>query len=113
MRLRANDKNLAIDALRAVPKVRVRLTRRATMIIGYLALLGSALAGYTGLGFWTITVATVSLSALSRAEFAHLYDRADNMGLLDASDATMLKSMFNAFLASSAAYTGGYFFHLL
>ena len=101
----------AMQGRRAASLVRVRLVQAHDMI-AYMALMGAAIGGFTGTGPWVIGITAVALAALSRAEYNHLYERAADLGLDEASFSTALQSLANAVIASGLAYAGGYAFRL-
>lgn len=74
------------------------------MLIAYLAILGVALASFGNTGPWVIVVGAIALACISQARFGELYRRGREAGLADVVDSTMLRSLGNALLASSAAY---------
>lgn len=82
-------------------------------MIGYLAVFGSSLGGYAGLGPWVIAVAAIALASVSRAHYSELYERGRDLGLLQAIDAVMLRSFGNALLAAGVAYGGGWLLRLI
>jgi hypothetical protein len=77
-------------------------------LLGYLAIFGSSLAGYAGLGPWIIAVAAIALASVSRAQYADLYERGRDLGLVHIIDSTMLRSLGNALVAAGVAYVGGW-----
>jgi hypothetical protein len=91
--------------------------RRAAALLanslGYLAVLGSSLAGYSGLGPWVIAVGAIALASVSRAQYSELYERSRDMGLARVVNSTTLRSLGNALVASSAAYVGGWALRLM
>jgi hypothetical protein len=82
-------------------------------LIGYLAVFGSSLGGYAGLGPWVIAVAAIALASVSRAQYSELYERGRGLGLLDSIDTVMLRSFGNALLAAGVAYGGGWLLRVL
>jgi hypothetical protein len=81
--------------------------------LGYLAVFGAALAGYAGLGPWVIAVAAVALASVSRAQYADLYERGRDLGLISIIDSAMLRSFGNALVAAAVAYGGGWLLKLI
>jgi hypothetical protein len=82
-------------------------------MLAYLAIVGASLAGYAGLPPWTMAATVIVLSSISYTEHGRSYERARNMRLFEIVDAVMLRSVFNAVLASLAAYGFGYFLRLI
>ena len=64
-------------------------------------------------GPWVIAVAARGLFAVSRAEFADVYDRAEKAGAAAMLNLTTLRSIGNALVATGGAYGTGLLFHLL
>jgi len=77
-------------------------------VVGFLTIFGASLAAYAGLGPWVIGAATVGLAALSYAERFDLHRRAMESGAAALSERTMLSSLGNGLLATTAAYGFGY-----
>ncbi len=73
-------------------------------LIAYIAILGSALAGYAGLPLWAIAAGAIALASLSYAEHHRLYDRANEMGFSSLVDGVLLRSFANALVAAGGAY---------
>ena len=86
---------------------------RVQFMISYVALYGVALSAYAGIGPWVIGVITLALAALSYAEFGQLHTRALERGMTEESRSTILQSLGNALVASSAAYGVGMAFRLI
>lgn len=82
-------------------------------MLAYLAILGAALAGLAGGPVWTIAVSAIALMSLSYAEHYHIYRRGQEMGVTDVLEATVLRSAFNAIVASGSAYGGGWLLRLV
>lgn len=82
-------------------------------MIGYLAIFGCALSGYSGLGIWAIAASSLALAALSQAEYGLLYKRARDGGHFGVAQSTSMHSLSNALLASSGAYAAGFALQLL
>lgn len=92
--------------------MRVALERIRTMV-PFLAIFGAALCGYANVGPWVIAVAALGLFAVSRAEYADVYDRAEKAGATAMLNITTLKSIGNALVATAGAYGTGLAVHLL
>jgi len=82
-------------------------------LLGYLAIFGAALSGYAGLGPWIIAVAAIALAAVSRAQYSELYERGRELGFVQATNAIMLRSLGNALVAATIAYSGGLVFRII
>lgn len=78
------------------------------MLLAYLAIVGTALAGLAGLAPWTIGAGAVALAAVSQSIYGDLYRRGREDGLATLVDGVMLRSLGNAILASAAAYGLGW-----
>jgi hypothetical protein len=76
-------------------------------LLSYSAIFVASLCGYAGLPVWVVGAATIALASLSYAENYFLYRRGANFGLFGVMDATLLRSVVNAFFASAAAYAFG------
>jgi hypothetical protein len=86
---------------------------RLAALLGYLAIFGSSLAGYAGLGPWIIAVAAIALASVSRAQYANLYERGRDLGLTAIIDSVMFRSLGNALVAAGVAYGGGWALRLI
>lgn len=82
-------------------------------VLGYLAVFGTSLAGYAGIGPWVIVAGSIALASLSRAQYSELYDRGRDLGLIRAIDSTMLRSFGNALVAAGVAYGGGWLLRVI
>ena len=82
-------------------------------MLAYLAIVGASLAGYAGLPPWTIAAAVIALASISYAEHRRAYERGRDLGLFEIVDAVMLRSVFNAVMASGIAYAFGYVLRLI
>jgi hypothetical protein len=85
--------------------------RRATVLLGslgYFAILGASLAGYAGVGPWVVAIAAIALASFSRAEHGLSYERGRELGLYGIIDSAMIRSVFNAVLASATTYSFGW-----
>ena len=78
------------------------------MLLAYLAIVGTALAGFVGLAPWTIGAGAIALAAVSQSIYADLYRRGRDVGLATLVDGVMLRSLGNAVLAAAAAYGLGW-----
>jgi hypothetical protein len=82
-------------------------------VLGLLAILAVALCGLAGAPAWTAPVAAISLASVSYARNYVLFRRAANLGLQDAIDQTIVRSLVNALAASTMAYGCGLAFRFL
>jgi len=87
--------------------------RRTAVLLGYLAIFGASLGAYAGLGPWIIAVAAIALASASRAQYADLYERGRDLGLVHIIDSAMLRSFGNALVAAGVAYVGGWALRLI
>jgi hypothetical protein len=78
------------------------------VLLGYLAVLGAALAGYAGLAPWAIAATAIALAALSRSQHFELYRRGQDLGLTRAINVTGLRSFLNSVVAAGLAYGTGW-----
>jgi hypothetical protein len=101
----------AKDSHRAASTVSVGL-ERIFKLVGFIAIFGSALSGYSALGPWAIVLSAIALASISRAQFEALYRRAEELGLERLNVSTTLRSFGNALVASGAAYFSGVLFRL-
>jgi len=75
-----------------------------------LALLAVLLVAFCGLGaapMWSVVVAALGLATISYARHHLLFRRAADLGLQGEIDQTLLGSLLNGLLASTAAYGCG------
>lgn len=82
-------------------------------MLAYTSILGAALAGYFSVPAYVIAGSIILLTSISYAEHGRTYQRARELGLSDAADFVMLRSLLNAALASGAAYGFGVFMWLI
>ena len=82
-------------------------------MLGFLAILAAALCGLAGAPAWSVPVAAISLASVSYARHYLLFRRAANLGLQDAIDQTLVRSLINALVASTMAYGCGLVFRFL
>jgi hypothetical protein len=83
------------------------------MLLAYLTILAVLLSGFVGAKPWVVAAAAIALSSLSAYENRELYDRARRSGLFERIDVAVLGSIWNAVLASGAAYGIGWLFRSL
>jgi hypothetical protein len=81
--------------------------------IGYLAVFGSALGGYAGLGPWIIPGAAIALASISYGEHLRAYARGRELGMHAIIDSVMVRSVCNAVVASAVAYGFGWFMRVI
>jgi hypothetical protein len=82
-------------------------------VLGFLAILAVALCGLADAPAWTVPVAAISLASASYARHYVLFRRAASLGLQDAIDQTVVRSLVNALVASTMAYGCGLVFRFL
>lgn len=82
-------------------------------MLGFSAILAAALSGFGGMGVWTVAACAIALASISYAEHYQLYRRGQELGLTEALRSTVLRSFFNAVVASGGAYAGGVLLRLL
>lgn len=82
-------------------------------MLGFLAILAIAFCGLAGAPAWTVPVAAVALASVSYARHYLLFRRAADLGLQDAIDQTLIRSLANGLAASAAAYGCGAAFRFL
>lgn len=82
-------------------------------MLGLLPLLAVALCGLTAAPVWCVPVAALALASISYARHHMLFRRAADLGLQDAIDQTLVRSLANGLVASAAAYGCGAAFRFL
>jgi hypothetical protein len=82
-------------------------------MVAYTAIFAAAMSGYASLGLWAVPLTALALVMLSHAEYAGLYRRGKELGLIGMTQSTMLQSALNALAATGAAYAVGWVFRLL
>jgi hypothetical protein len=82
-------------------------------MLGFLTIFAAALAGFGGVGAWAIAAAAIALASFSYSEHQDLYRRGQELGLIDALRATVMRSFINALIASGGAYGAGVLLRLL
>lgn len=82
-------------------------------MLGFLAIMAIALCGLAGAPAWTVPVAAISLASVSYARHYLLFRRAADLGLQDAIDQTLVRSLANGLVACAAAYGCGAAFRFL
>jgi hypothetical protein len=76
-------------------------------MLGLLPLLVVALCGLTAAPAWSIALSALALASISYARHHTLFRRAADLGLQDAIDQTLIRSLANGLLASATAYGCG------
>jgi hypothetical protein len=76
-------------------------------MLGYLAILVSAMCGLIAAPAWSVMVAAIALSSISYARHQPLFRRAGDLGMQPAIDQTLVASLINGLLAAAAAYGCG------
>ena len=82
------------------------------MLLGYLAILGSSVAGFADVGPWAIAAAAIALTALSYARHELLYDFAREIEFRVV-DLILLRSLGNALISASLAYGFGWLLRVI
>ncbi len=82
-------------------------------MLGYLAILGAAIAGYSGVPPYAIAVSAIALGSISYGENFDLYRRGRALGLHGTLNVVLLRSLLNGLLAAALAYLGGWAFNWL
>jgi hypothetical protein len=82
-------------------------------MLGLLLLFVVGLCGLTGAPFWCVPLAAIALASISYARHHMLFRRAADLGLQDAIDQTLVRSLANGLVASAAAYGCGAAFRFL
>jgi hypothetical protein len=77
------------------------------MVLAFLSILLVACCGLAGAPMWSVPVATLALATISYARHHLLFRRATDLGLQDQIDQTLLGSLLNGLVASTAAYGCG------
>lgn len=76
-------------------------------MLGLLSLFAVALCGLTGVPVWSVPISALALASISYARHHLLFRRAADLGLQDAIDQTLVRSLANGLVASAAAYGCG------
>ena len=77
------------------------------MVLAFLSILLVACCGLAGAPMWSVPVATLALATISYARHHLLFRRAADLGLQGEIDHTLMESLFNGLVASTAAYGCG------
>ncbi len=76
-------------------------------VLGFLPLLVVALCGLAAAPVWSVPAAAIALASVSYARHHLLFRRAADLGLQEAVDQTLIRSLANGLFASAAAYGSG------
>lgn len=82
-------------------------------VISYLAIFAAGLGGFVGLPPWTIAATAIALASISYFRHEVVYRRARATGFATLINSTVVRSAFNAVVASAAAYGSGYLIALI
>lgn len=82
-------------------------------MLAFIAIFGACIGGLAGGPPWIIAAGAIALMSLSYAEHYGLYRRGQELGLTDILEGTLLRSAFNAVVASGGAYLGGWLLRLV
>jgi len=77
------------------------------MVLALAPIFLVALSGLTAAPMWSVPVGALALATISYARHHLLFRRASDLGLQDQIDQTLLKSLLNGLVASTAAYGCG------
>jgi hypothetical protein len=76
-------------------------------VLAFLSILLVAFCGLVAAPVWCAALGAIALASISYARHHLLFRRADDLGLQDELDRTLVGSLVNALAASSAAYGCG------
>jgi len=76
-------------------------------MLGLVLLIVVGLCGLAAAPFWCALLSALALASVSYARHHLLFRRAADLGLQDAIDQTLLRSLANGLVASAAAYGCG------
>lgn len=108
-----NSKENRVICARLLESGAVSVAVKGFAMLAYLAILGAALAGYSGIAPYAIAVSAVTLSSISYSENFDLYRRGRELGLSGTLNIVLLRSLFNGLLVAALAYLGGWAFNWL
>ena len=77
-------------------------------MLAYFAILGSAVAGYSGLPPYAMAATAIALASISFSEHAALYEKARVLGGTRVVHMILLLSLRNGLMAAVIAYFGGW-----
>jgi hypothetical protein len=90
------------------PLLGASVTARKNTMLAYLTILGASVAGFAGGPPWLIAVTAMMLSSLSFLKYGHIYERGRDTGFFALVDEAVVRSFFNAVVATSSAYGLGW-----
>ncbi len=97
------------------PNKAVRASRLTgiAMMLGFLSIFAGALAGFAGVGPWSVGAAAIALASISHTQHQRLYERGQQSGSGQFVQSTVLRSFANALMAAGAAYGLGTLINIL
>ena len=95
------------------PLLGASVTAKVHDMLAYLTILTASITGLAGGPPWVIAVTAIMLSSLSYLRYGHLYERARDAGLYSLADETVLRSIFNAVVATGSAYGFGWLLRII
>lgn len=90
-----------------------RLPPEVQNVAGFFVILAASIAGYSGLGAWSIALAALGLLTLSYFERQRLIGRTYELGATALAERAWIGSLVNAVCATGAAYAFGVFLGLI
>jgi len=82
-------------------------------MLGFICLLTVAFCGLAGAPAWSVLASAAALATASYMRYQTLFRRAADLGLQDAIDQALVRSLANGLVASAAAYGCGAVFRFL
>ena len=76
-------------------------------MLGLICILTATICGLLAVPAWSVPVAAVALASVSYARHHALFRRAADLGMQEAIDQTLVGSLLNGLVASTAAYGCG------
>ena len=95
------------------PLLGASVTARTFPMLAYLTILTASIAGLAGGPPWVIAATAIMLSSLSYLRYGHLYERGRDAGLFSLVDETVVRSIFNAVVATGSAYGFGWLLRII
>ena len=77
------------------------------MVIAFTSIMVVTFCGLAAAPMWSVPVAALALATISYARHHLLFRRAADLGLQNQIDQTLLRSLLNGLVASTAAYGCG------
>ena len=77
------------------------------MVLAFTSIVVVAFCGLAAAPMWSVPIAALALATISYSRHQPLFRRAADLGLQDHIDQTLLRSLVNALVASTAAYGCG------